>query len=155
LSFQGFTAGDSLARVDRQVHLAGGSALSCRTSQRDSTLQECRARLPATETRQQVEVWLAAMDGASGILTLSGRAGSGTLRRWRDSLVAQYGAVPVRTQGKQSMMQWVRRGRMLRLTWRRESGDTLASVSLVDGHILDAWGARRRESRVAPSPSRP
>jgi hypothetical protein len=41
------------------------------------------------------------------------------------------------------MMQWVRRGRMLRLTWRKEGTATTASVSLVDGRVLDRWGRRR------------
>ncbi len=38
------------------------------------------------------------------------------------------------------MMQWVRRGRMLRLTWRTDRRGRTASVSLVDGRVLDAWG---------------
>jgi hypothetical protein len=38
------------------------------------------------------------------------------------------------------MMQWVRQGRMMRLTWRVSSSERVASVSLVDGHILDSWG---------------
>jgi hypothetical protein len=37
------------------------------------------------------------------------------------------------------MQQWVRRGRMLRLTWRLERGEKVASVSLVDGRVLDGW----------------
>ena len=41
------------------------------------------------------------------------------------------------------MMQWVRRGRMIRLTWRMEKGNRTASVSLIDGHVLDAWGRAR------------
>jgi hypothetical protein len=46
-------------------------------------------------------------------------------------------------QGTQRMMQWVRRGRMLRLTWRAEGTGMTASVSLVDGRVLDQWGRRR------------
>jgi hypothetical protein len=38
------------------------------------------------------------------------------------------------------MLQWVRRGRMIRLTWRLERGEKIVSVSLVDGHVLDGWG---------------
>jgi len=83
------------------------------------------------------------MDSASGILTLSGPVGTEAVNRWRDTLVAHFGLVPVRVQGSQSMMQWVRRGRMLRLTWRDEGRTTVASVSLVDGLVLDGWGARR------------
>jgi hypothetical protein len=36
---------------------------------------------------------------------------------------------------------------MLRLTWRIEQGEKVASVSLVDGRVLDAWG----RSRSAPA----
>jgi hypothetical protein len=32
---------------------------------------------------------------------------------------------------------------MLRLTWRAEGTGTTASVSLVDGRVLDGWGRRR------------
>jgi hypothetical protein len=32
---------------------------------------------------------------------------------------------------------------MLRFTWRRERAGQTASVSLVDGRVLDAWGADR------------
>jgi hypothetical protein len=31
---------------------------------------------------------------------------------------------------------------MIRLTWRSERGGRTMSVSLVDGHVLDAWGAK-------------
>ena len=32
---------------------------------------------------------------------------------------------------------------MLRLTWRIERGEKTASVSLVDGRVLDAWDGGR------------
>jgi hypothetical protein len=49
-------------------------------------------------------------------------------------------------------MQWVRRGRMLRLTWRMERGQKVASVSLVDGRVLDDWGrSRTRAASTGPS----
>jgi hypothetical protein len=35
---------------------------------------------------------------------------------------------------------------MIRLTWRREADGTSASVSLVDGRVLDGWGLRKRVS---------
>ena len=49
----------------------------------------------------------------------------------------------------QSMLQWVRRGRMIRLTWRLEGRAKVASVSLVDGHVLDNWG--RSHAGVTPA----
>ena len=46
-------------------------------------------------------------------------------------------------QGAQRMMQWVRQGRMIRLTWRTDRWAPAISVSLVDGRILDGWGKKR------------
>ena len=149
LTFFGFTAGDSLAVVARQLKASGGSALTCKRSRRDASVSECRGHTANRVTGHRINLWLAAIDSASGVLTLSGPADGEALASWRDTLVAHYGPVPVRVQGTQSMMQWVRRGRMLRLTWRRERGTTIVSVSLVDGHVLDAWGARRQR----PPPS--
>ena len=62
------------------------------------------------------------------------------LDRWRQTIERRYGRVDATVQGSQWMMQWVRQGRMLRLTWRIERGEKVASVSLVDGRVLDAWG---------------
>jgi hypothetical protein len=83
------------------------------------------------------------MDSAAGVITLSAGLDSASLRSWRRELERRYGEVPAKTQGGQSMLQWVRRGRMLRLTWRTERGELTASVSLVDGRVLDGWGAGR------------
>ena len=64
-----------------------------------------------------------------------------------------------RVQGTQRMLQWVRRGRMIRLTWRAEAGQQVASVSLVDGQVLDNWGRSRsaepssRRARVSTGQS--
>jgi hypothetical protein len=82
----------------------------------------------------------------SGVLTLSAELDAETLDRWRRRIEASYGRVAAKSQGSQRMMQWVRRGRMLRLTWRTDRGQRIASVSLVDGRVLDGWGGK-------PSPS--
>jgi hypothetical protein len=84
----------------------------------------------------------------AGIITISGGIDSDQLDRWREGIVASYGRVGARAQGTQWMMQWVRRGRMLRLTWRTERGENVASVSLVDGRVLDAWGRSRSRTRL-------
>ena len=67
------------------------------------------------------------------------------------AIESRYGRVGAKVQGSQWMMQWVRQGRMLRLTWRTERGERTASVSLVDGRVLDAWG---RDSARQPHRSR-
>jgi hypothetical protein len=90
-----------------------------------------------------MHVWVSAMDSAAGVIALSAALDSTGLGGWRRELERRYGRVAVKTQGGQSVLQWVRRGRMIRLTWRTERGELTASVSLVDGRVLDAWGAER------------
>jgi hypothetical protein len=114
-------------------------------------VHECRASLRELEFGATVEVWLSAMDSLAGVMTLSARVGPLQLDRWRETLEARYGRVGKRVQGSQSMLQWVRRGRMLRLTWRVERGEKVASVSLVDGHVLDGWGRSRAQAAARPS----
>ncbi len=93
-----------------------------------------------------VKVWVSAMDSVAGVITLSAGVSPETLARWRQRIDSRYGRVAAKAQGNQRMMQWVRRGRMLRLTWRTDRGERTASVSLVDGRVLDAWGRNRAAS---------
>ena len=83
---------------------------------------------------------MSAIDSLAGVMTLSGKVDSAQLGNWQDTLQSRYGKVVTRVQGTQRMLQWVRRGRMIRLTWRLEGGTQVASVSLVDGRVLDNWG---------------
>lgn len=142
LRFRGFRAGAPLEELDRVVRLSGGSRLGCDRAKKDSRVSECRAALDDSAAGR-VSVWVSAMDSTAGVIALSAALDSTTLNSWRRELERRYGGVAVTRQGGQSMMQWVRRGRMLRLTWRREGGELTASVSLVDGRVLDAWGAAR------------
>jgi hypothetical protein len=149
LQFLGFRAG---ARLDElQLHLRGigGGRMRCRQSRVDRRVNECRAVLNAPELGGSVALWVSAMDSLAGVITLSGAVAPGQLERWRETLEGSYGRVGTRVQGTQWMLQWVRRGRMIRLTWRLERGGKVASVSLVDGHVLDSWG------RSGPAPARP
>jgi len=94
-------------------------------------------------SRRQVEVWLSAIDESAGILTLKTEGSPAQLELWRSDLSRRYGQVETKVQGPQRMMQWVRQGRMIRLTWRTDRRAPAISVSLVDGHILDDWGKKR------------
>jgi hypothetical protein len=100
-----------------------------------------------------VEVWVSAIDSAAGVITLSTMVAPDQLDRLRQDLQDRYGYVGQKVQGAQRMLQWVRRGRMLRLTWRLEKKGRVASVSLVDGRVLDSWG-RARGSTPAARPTR-
>ncbi|HEX6433544.1 MAG TPA: hypothetical protein VFZ87_04860 [Gemmatimonadales bacterium] len=140
LHFFGFRPGARLDELNHQLRREGGSPLRCRRSRRDGRVSECRGVLRPSEEDPQVDVWVSAIDSVAGIMTLSGTLDQEQLEYWRRTLQEQYGRVGTRIQGRQSMLQWVRRGRMIRLTWRLEGRAKVASVSLVDGHVLDNWG---------------
>ncbi|HEV8453878.1 MAG TPA: hypothetical protein VGQ24_03235 [Gemmatimonadales bacterium] len=147
LELQGFRAGARLDELSAQLQRMGGGPLRCRRSRVDRRVMDCRAALREPEVGGVVELWVSAMDSAAGVITLSGMVVPEQLDRWRQALQGRYGRVGPRVQGTQWMLQWVRRGRMLRLTWRLEGLGKVASVSLVDGRVLDDWG------RVRPSPA--
>ncbi len=146
LRFLGFEAGASLETIGSQVKQLGGRGLHCDRARRDRTVQECRATVFAPGDGHAVALWLSAIDSSAGILTLSGPLSGVQLADWKRELETSYGVVDARVQGVQWMQQWVRAGRMLRLTWRVEGGAKMASVSLVDGRVLDGWGQRRQPS---------
>ena len=147
LEFLGFRAGARLDELSAQLQRMGGGPLRCRRSRVDRRVMECRASLREPQLGGVVELWVSAIDSAAGVITLSGLVAPDQLDRWRQVLQDRYGPVGQRVQGAQRMLQWVRRGRMLRLTWRLEGLGKVASVSLVDGRVLDDWG------RTRPSPA--
>ncbi len=154
LEFLGFRAGARLDDLQRHLRVIGASRLRCRQSKLDPRVNECRAVLSDKDSGASVDLWVSAMDSLAGVITLSGVVAPGQLERWRGTLEGSYGRVSTRIQGAQWMLQWVRRGRMIRLTWRLERKGKVASVSLVDGHVLDGWGrsasATRQPARSQP-----
>ncbi len=140
LSFLGFEAGLPLGDLGRRVESLGGKPMHCLRSRREPSVHECRATVWSPGSGQRLALWASVMDSATGVLTLSGPVSGVELDAWRVGLVREFGEVGAEVQGSQWMMQWVRQGRMMRLTWRIERGAKTASVSLVDGRVLDAWG---------------
>lgn len=153
LQFLGFEAGARLDSVDRRLRVLSSRGLRCDRSRRDPRVQECRASLKDPATTQPLDLWLSAIDSQAGILTVSGPVSGVDIDRWKRTLETQFGVVDARVQGGQWMLQWVRQGRMLRLTWKIDQGDKVASVSLVDGFILDGWGRARKSEPVAERPA--
>lgn len=151
LQFLGFHAGARLDLLAAHLRSQGGARLRCRQSRTDPRVHECRASLRVNEVGATIDLWVSAMDSLAGVMTLSARVEAHQLERWRETLEGRYGRVGTRVQGSQSMLQWVRRGRMIRLTWRLERGQKVASVSLVDGHVLDEWGRSRTQAAARPS----
>jgi hypothetical protein len=155
LQFLGFRAGARLDELDAQLRRLGGAPLRCRRSKVDPRVSECRAKLTDPALSGVADIWVSAIDSAAGIITISGAVLPERLELWRQALRERYGMVGTRVQGSQSMLQWVRRGRMMRLTWRLEGSGKVASVSLVDGRVLDDWARSRSSSpAVAPRGSR-
>lgn len=86
-----------------------------------------------------VTIWLAAIDSVTGVITVSATLGAADFERWRDALESTYGPRQATGEGPQRMLQWIRGTQMLRLTWRSTPGRIEASVSVVDGPVLDGW----------------
>ena len=145
LEFHGFRAGATLAELQTLLQALDGGRLRCERAKADPRVSECRTAVTDGELGERVNLWVSAVDSVASVITLSSPVSAGQLDRWRRTIEQRYGRVDATTQGSQWMMQWVRRGRMLRLTWRIERGQKMASVSLVDGRVLDAWGRDRRQ----------
>jgi len=147
LSFFGFRAGARVADLAARLQRLDGTRLRCDHAKADSHVSECRATVADPDLGGPVNLWMSAIDSVSGVMTLSADVSPDQLDGWRAELEKSYGRVGAQVQGNQWMMQWVRRGRMIRLTWRTEKQNRTASVSLIDGHVLDAWGRARAHAK--------
>jgi hypothetical protein len=143
LEFHRFRAGARLDEIAAVIKQFDGATLRCEQAKADRRVSECRAVVQLADLGGPVDVWLSAVDSVSSVITLSGDGGGGQIDRWRRMIERRYGSVGAKVQGTQWMMQWVRQGRMLRLTWRTDKDTKPVSVSLVDGRVLDAWGRDR------------
>jgi len=148
LEFAGFRAGSRLDELEALARRARGR-IRCHRAKADPRVSECHGGATDSALGGPVRLWISAIDSVASVITLSAPVAPGRLEAWRRALERRYGRVEVRAQGTQRMMQWVRRGRMLRLTWRTDREGITASVSLVDGPVLDAWG---RDRSADPSP---
>jgi hypothetical protein len=145
LEFHGFRPGARLDELQALVTRLDGGRLRCDRARRDPRVSECRAVLQSAEVGGPVNLWVSAVDSTAGVITLSRTVDGELLDRWRRTIERRYGRVDASVQGSQRMMQWVRRGRMIRLTWRVQRGEKMASVSLVDGRVLDQWHGPRTQ----------
>jgi hypothetical protein len=152
LQFHGFEAGARLDAIEARLRGLGGGHLRCDRAKVDHRVTECRAVINDADLGGSVNLWVSAIDSVAGVITLSSDLSGDRLDRWRQRIESRYGRVGATVRGSEWMMQWVRRGRMLRLTWRTDRGARAASVSLVDGRVLDNWG-RSRGRAAAGGPS--
>lgn len=149
LTFLDVAAGASVEEVRARVRAADG-AFACNTSRNDSRVQDCRGSFTADDGAS-VEIWLSAINGTCGVVTLSAPLDSSLLDTWRADVRERYGQVGARAQGPQWTEEWIRAGQMLRITWRVDGAQKRVSVSLVDGRTLDNWSPPAA-SRRSPTP---
>lgn len=145
--FLGFRPGLTLVELRERASQGGHGTLGCRAGVADPRLLECRGGLPELDSGRSVDLWVSVINGRAAITTLSSRLTEARLARWRGFLEGRYGASRERRQGPGRMLQWIRHGRMLRLTWRPKGRDFEASVSMVDGPLLDAWANEGKRPR--------
>lgn len=134
LGFHGLAPGMPRAALAEAVRGHGGT-LRCRTTP-EPRLEACSAalRLPAGEA---ATLTASLVDGHLGVALVAARLEPAEVGRWHADLVDRFGDVPVERRAGQERFQWIRDRRMLRLTVRREGGGLTASVSVVDGRLLD------------------
>lgn len=142
IAFLGFRPGRLLSETDSLVASMGGNRLRCDRGRIDPSLSDCRAIL-VQAGGGDLELWLSAVDSLGAVLTVSGEVTDAQLQGWQEWLAERYGPSITRVQGIQRMRQWIVNRQMLRLTWRSEPQGLRASVSLVDGPVLDGWGDRQ------------
>lgn len=112
-----------------------GGSWRCATSRVDPRFTECRGVTQRDTT--PVTLTASLVNGAVAVMLLSAVVDNETGGAWLRDLATRYGEVAPRVSGGLAFWQWVRRGRMIRLTTRLEGDRRLVSVSLVDGHLLD------------------
>ena len=139
LAFLGFGAGLPTAILRERATQLGKGSIACLRAVRDIRLGECRGGMPELDAGRSVDLWASMIDGRAAVLTLSARLPDARFQRWREFLEGRYGVVPEKHQGPMRMLQWVRHGQMLRLSWRAKGRDFETSVSMVDGPLLDGW----------------
>ncbi len=137
------------------MRLLLGPGLACQRSQADARLQDCRATITDPLTDAPVSIWLAAIDSATGVVTVSATLTARDFERWRTAIESAYGRRSATVQGSQGMAQWILGTQMLRLTWRAATPRIEASVSLVDGPVLDGWTLGARDTARIAKPRTP
>lgn len=146
--FLSFHPGMTLVELREHASQQGRGDIGCRAGVADPRLLECRGGLPELDSGRSVDIWVSVINGRAAITLLSARLTDARLARWRELLEGRYGPSPERRQGPGKMLQWIRGGRMLRLTWRPKGREFEASVSMVDGPLLDSWANEGKRPRA-------
>jgi hypothetical protein len=133
----GLAPGLPHGELQNQVAKLGGK-LSCKPSTVDRRFTECTASLSQAPDGRRWELRASLVDGGSAVTLLKTTASAKAVEALRAELIDTYGRPNYRQQGSQTSYEWIRAGRMMRLTSRPQRDLVEVSVSLVDGPALDA-----------------
>ncbi len=133
LAFHGLRPAMTRLEADSAV-ARYGAQLRCQAT-REPRIQACSAT--ARLEGEPVAVTITLVDGRVAIALVAGRLPADHIADWYATLTRQYGDAEPQQRPGQESFQWLRARQMLRLTVRREAGGLTASVSLVDGMLLD------------------
>lgn len=128
-------------------------ALRCRGST-DPRIRECRGTIRGP-AGAPVALLVSLVDGQAAIILLTSALAPEEADAWQTELALAFGEVTPSRQNSQLSWRWIRRGQMLRFTRRAETRGLVASISLIDGPLLDGLGAPKRrgpDSASGPPP---
>lgn len=136
LQLMGLEPGIEQRELKERVAKLGGS-LNCRNSARDSRFAECTAGLTKTPDGRPWQLLASLIQDSAAVILVSVGSSAPEVARLREALAEELGRPNLRRQADQEAYEWVRAGRMMRLTARSEAGRVTMSVSLVEGSLLD------------------
>ncbi len=138
LEFLGLRPGMSEPAMQAVIGDLGGSFRCGATT--EPRLRACSGTIPDPDVGV-LSVTASMVDGAVGVALVSATLAPTRIGDWHAALTDRYGDAPVQRRPGQEHFQWILDRRMLRLTVRREAARLTASVSLVDGRLLDSLPA--------------
>ena len=144
LALLGLAPGIPRAALEERVARLGGR-LACKTSGVDSRFAECTTVLPHAPDGRRWSLLASLVDGSAAILLLTAPFDAKELVSFREELTGTLGRPNLRQRADQESFEWIRAGKMMRLTSRRGDGRLKVSVSLLQGDLLDPLGKKDRQ----------
>jgi hypothetical protein len=136
LTVAGLETGVERGQLESRVAELGGR-LECKGSAVDRRFAECSAVLKRAPDGRHWNLLASMVDGNAAILLLTAPFDAPRLTAFREELTQALGRPNLNSRGGQDSFEWVRAGRMLRLTSRHQGGRLEVAVSLVEGRLLD------------------
>ena len=135
----------------RRSQALDGGALRCERAKADRRVTECRGTVTDPELGGTVDLWVSAIDSVAGIITLSSRSAPASSTAGARTIERRYGRVGATRAGRavDDAVGAARPDAAAHLAIER--GEKVASVSLVDGRVLDAWDGRDNGSSAPAS----